>query len=357
MNTTSSYIVLPFESKTLPNMTILLAGTGMLSSVLSIAFAYKELKLNIVLKSLILYSFFVHFVLNLITLLFITHLTHFYEETSPLNQYYCVILSINQMVVYPGQYLCNTLISVIKAYITWKVQKLKIVKSKKILSGLVICFILYYFLQIILMYLGLGTGMFFKDCMNITIKNVNGYKYLCASIILDIFVLIIGLFMDFVMVHLVKTYKIKEQKKQIKEPIPWKSGNHAEESLNIPAAVSITNMVFFLIIVFLTVTFDFEYPETEFLFIHIRQTILLIIVEPITIYLILQSRNNKKISPIGHWKKLQLKISQGEARHINQDNQIAPSHTSENEAVNDGQNSQLTIPGNSKFLSIFANIL
>ena len=118
-------------------------------SIWALIYTTKFMKLNRIIKSLLMCSFLHHFIHHMVNFWIIYHLTY---NSNQDDNYTCLISSLNNIVIFSGHYLLNTMISVVKFYILWKTKHRKIPHVRKIIRSIITGFIIHFCVKTYLAY-------------------------------------------------------------------------------------------------------------------------------------------------------------------------------------------------------------
>ena len=154
------FLALPLENKGISNIFLGFIILSMGVSIWALIYTTKFMKLNRILKSLLMCSFLHHFIHHMVNFWSLFHLTYITNQD---DDYTCLIISLNNIVIFPGHYLLNTMISVVKFYILWKTKHQKIPNVRKIIGSIITGFIIHFCVKAYLAYFHIaGSLQLFK---------------------------------------------------------------------------------------------------------------------------------------------------------------------------------------------------
>ena len=299
----NSYIELPLENKRISNVILVVGVLAMMVSTWAICYSLFFMKLNRMIKSLLICSFIHHLVIHILNFWSILHLTYFATND---DNFTCIILTINSLVILPVHFLCNACVSVIKLYIAWKTKHQKIPKIKKILKYIFACFFFHYLLKSYLAYFRINgsVNLFKTPCLNRT-ETVEPYEsnlFLKLSLLLTICISLVGIICDVLMYLFVKRSNTIDQEMNKNEPIPWKSGDHSEIPLKIPVLATLISTFSAILVAVSAISFYSKVApdkETILYFLCGVPFLFFMILEPTIIFLTIKNKRNDQKKPQG----------------------------------------------------------
>ena len=293
MSTKNEMADSPLRSETLTNILIGIATLGTVQTSFIIYYTKMKLKINALIKSLLIFQFFLHILNNGLIIYIAIQLAYNYDSS---DQTTCLFFGISTLVLYPAHFFTNTAITLTRLFIAWKTENHRLFEPILIMRTIKISFLLYCGVKFSLLYLGAGAAEFFPSCLYKDDGN-NAFNY--VSVVLNICIVTCGGLADALLVVLLKKIKTRDADVQENEPIPWKSGNHSKTSLRVPVIATVLSSIsFFTIMVSVVVYINTTCKELLFFFVNFRSVILFMILDPVTIFLTLKFKQEEIINKI-----------------------------------------------------------
>ena len=273
----------PLQSKTLANILITMATLGIVETSFIIYYTKKHMKLNSLIKSLLIFQFVQHLLTHGVIIYIAIQLTYNYDSS---DQTTCFIIGISTFALFPAHFFTNTAITVTRLFIAWKTENHRLFDPRSIMRIIVISLIFYYSIKLILLYFGVGgdgAAGFYQSCLYKD-DGVMAFNYF--SVLLNICIVTCGGFADAYLVYFLKKMKKRDADVQRNEPIPWKSGNHSKTSLRVPVMATVLSSISFFVILINTSIYRYTAnKEWTMFYMNVKSIIIFMILDPVTIFL------------------------------------------------------------------------